>query len=109
MILRDISTGISRSKEASVHRVCDSTGDRPGYCLVRDTDTDLPCVAGEISFACRWPFTSTTKTLNVLENDMFCGNAGNRTVFRIAVSSGIDISAFSSVSSEKEARDLSVE
>jgi hypothetical protein len=47
--------------------------------------------------------------MNVLESNMFCGNTGDRTVFRIAVSSGIDISAFSSVSSEKEARELSVE
>jgi hypothetical protein len=44
--------------------------------------------------------------MNVLENNMFCGNTGNRTVFRIAVSSGIDTSAFSSISSEKEARKL---
>lgn len=108
-ILRDISTGIQRSKEASIHRIFGSTGDRPGYCLVRDTETALPCVACEISLDCRWPFTSTTHALSVLENDMFCGNSGNRTVFRIAVSYGIDISAFSSVSSEKEARELFLE
>lgn len=63
----------------------------------------------------RWAFSSATSSIDVLNNDMFCGtqvalvapppialqfrhnSQGERTIFRIRVLSGVDISALSSV------------
>ena len=33
-------------------------------------------------------FCSTTKSVSVLNNEMFCGNAGDRTIFAIALTQG---------------------
>ena len=42
-----------------------------------------------------WAFTSTTKALSTLSNDMFLGKTGVRTVFMIETSSGVDIMPYS--------------
>jgi hypothetical protein len=55
-----------------------------------------------VSASLRWAFSSTTKSMDVLNNEMFCGTKGARTVFKIAITSGFDIKAFSSVVSEDE-------
>ena len=49
-------------------------------------------------------FCSTTKSLKVLENPMFCGVTGKRTIFTIALTQGQarDISRYSLVASEDE-------
>jgi len=49
-----------------------------------------------------WAFSSTTSSIDVLNNDMFCGTTGDRTIFRIRVVSGVDISALSSIPGERE-------
>lgn len=49
-----------------------------------------------------WAFSSTTSSIEVLHNDLFCGTTGERTIFRIRVFSGVDISALSCISAEKE-------
>jgi len=42
-----------------------------------------------------WAFSSTTKELSTLNNPMFLGTKGVRTVFNIQVSSGVDIRKYS--------------
>jgi hypothetical protein len=46
--------------------------------------------------------------MDVLNNEMFCGTKGDRTVFKIAITSGFDIKAFSSIVSEDEVRPQSL-
>ena len=45
-----------------------------------------------------WAFSSTTKQLSTLTNDMFLGKTGVRTVFNIQVLSGVDIDRYSAFS-----------
>jgi hypothetical protein len=42
-----------------------------------------------------WAFSSTTKELSVLQNPMFLGTSGVRTVFNIQVSAGVDLVRYS--------------
>jgi hypothetical protein len=60
------------------------------------------CALQAVSASLRWAFSSTTKSMDVLNSEMFCGTKGDRTLFKIAVTSGFDIKAFSSVVSEDE-------
>lgn len=49
-----------------------------------------------------WTFTSTTTSSSVLQNDMFLGKDGNRTMFMIETSFGVDVCRYSAIKSEKE-------
>ena len=49
-----------------------------------------------------WAFTSTTKQLSVLSNDMFLGQSGQRTQLFIQLSTGFDIHRYSAIDSEQE-------
>jgi hypothetical protein len=42
-----------------------------------------------------WAFSSTTKELSTLQNPMFLGTSGVRTVFNIQVSAGVDLARYS--------------
>ena len=42
-----------------------------------------------------WAFSSTTKELSILQNPMFLGTSGVRTVFNIQVSAGVDLVRYS--------------
>lgn len=48
-----------------------------------------------------WPFTSTTADICVLQNPMFLGMSGPRTIFQILTTTSVDISDFSAFK-EKE-------
>ena len=49
-----------------------------------------------------WAFSSCTTTLNVLENNMYLGNTGNRTLFSVDVINGRTIRAHSHFVTEDE-------
>ena len=51
-----------------------------------------------------WGFSSTTKDIAVLRSPMFLGSAGVGTMFEITTRHGIDITPFSAVRAEAEAR-----
>ena len=42
-----------------------------------------------------WSFSSTTTNIAALENPMFLGKDGDRTIFQIMTRHGVDIGAFS--------------
>eukprot|EP01043_Picozoa_sp_COSAG02_P021957 COSAG02_NODE_1127_length_14428_cov_68.304627_6_plen_93_part_00 len=49
-----------------------------------------------------WSFSSTTTNIAALSNDMFLGTNGDRTIFQIHTSRGIDIGKLSAIPSEAE-------
>ncbi|MBT6116843.1 MAG: hypothetical protein HOH66_03145, partial [Rhodospirillaceae bacterium] len=49
-----------------------------------------------------WGFSSTTTNVGVLSNDMFLGKEGDRTMFNISISSGVNIAPYSAVVGEAE-------
>ena len=49
-----------------------------------------------------WAFTSTTTNIGVLENPMFLGKTGPRTIFQIATSKAVDVKDFSALPGESE-------
>ncbi|CAF3026792.1 unnamed protein product [Rotaria sp. Silwood2] len=49
-----------------------------------------------------WAFSSTTKSLSVLENDLYLGTTGERTIFSIEVLNGKNIRAHSYFDDEEE-------
>ena len=49
-----------------------------------------------------WQFSSCTSQISVLSNPQFLGSTGDRTIFQILTSKGVDVSAFSSTSGEAE-------
>ena len=49
-----------------------------------------------------WGFTSTTSTVKVMEDQMFCGKNGDRSIFAIKTKSAVDITRYSAVGNENE-------
>lgn len=49
-----------------------------------------------------WQFSSTTSDIAVLDNPMFLGKSGDRTIFQVLTASAVDVSAFSAVNNEAE-------
>ena len=49
-----------------------------------------------------WCFSSTTSNIAALSNDMFLGTNGDRTIFQILTSKGVDIGKLSAIPSEAE-------
>ena len=49
-----------------------------------------------------WSFSSTTRSLKVLENEMFVGKKGDRTMFHISTTAAIDIGPYSAFPNEQE-------
>jgi hypothetical protein len=49
-----------------------------------------------------WPFSSCTKQIEELETKQFMGTEGERTLFQITTSKGVDVSDFSAVKREAE-------
>jgi len=49
-----------------------------------------------------WGFSSCTTTLGVLQNELFLGKQGNRTMFCLSKSSGVDIQRYSMYKTESE-------
>jgi hypothetical protein len=49
-----------------------------------------------------WSFSSTTASANVLENPMFLGKKGKRTMFSIEIQTGVNIKPYSAIPSEDE-------
>jgi hypothetical protein len=49
-----------------------------------------------------WAFSSTTSNIGALENPMFLGPSGDRTVFQILTTRGVDIGQLSAIPSEAE-------
>lgn len=49
-----------------------------------------------------WQFSSCTKDVSVLENPMFLGTSGSRTIFQIQSSRGVEVSSFSAIPGEAE-------
>jgi hypothetical protein len=49
-----------------------------------------------------WSFSSTTSSINVLQNEMFLGKSGERTIFNIDATCVFDISKYSAIPSESE-------
>merc|ERR1712007_192647 len=49
-----------------------------------------------------WGFTSTTRNISVLSNEMFLGTEGDRTIFQVSTCKGINIRQFSAMPGEAE-------
>ena len=49
-----------------------------------------------------WQFTSTTSQIAVLSNPQFLGSTGDRTIFQVHTSFGVDVRDFSAMSGEHE-------
>ena len=49
-----------------------------------------------------WAFSSTTSNIAALSNPMFLGPSGDRTVFQILTTRGVDIGQLSAIPSEAE-------
>ena len=49
-----------------------------------------------------WAFSSTTSNIAALSNPMFLGPSGDRTVFQILTTRGVDIGKLSAIPSEAE-------
>ena len=52
----------------------------------------MPAAHAQITW---WSFSSTTTNIAALENPMFLGKDGDRTIFQIMTRHGVDIGAFS--------------
>lgn len=61
----------------------------------RDLVAEYPGEYEEDETIIWWPFTSTTTKISVLENPMFLGKNGPRTIFQIHTSYSVDIFKFS--------------
>ena len=61
----------------------------------RDLVAEYPGEYEEEETLIWWQFSSTTSKLSVLENPMFLGKNGPRTIFQIHTSYSVDISKFS--------------
>ena len=49
-----------------------------------------------------WQFTSTTSNISVLSTPQFLGTSGDRTIFQIMTSLGVDVTDYSAVKGESE-------
>ena len=49
-----------------------------------------------------WSFSSCSRTLDVIENKLFLGKDGTRTLFSIDVKAGVDLGAYSAFKEERE-------
>lgn len=101
-------------------RAADRSGVKPFYAMLRlmvEAMTALPRFVGTLYRGVKddvtqkyptgkhivwWAFSSCTTNLDVLQNDMFLGKIGNRTLFVIEGAVGFDIRAFSFFQNESE-------
>ena len=70
--------------------------------VYRGVRSDLSSQYPRKSFKTWWGFSSCTDTMNVLENQRFCGKTGPRTIFNIRCLDGRDIRKYSYFQREAE-------
>ncbi|CAF3438188.1 unnamed protein product [Rotaria socialis] len=97
LLLRDTQTHTHTHPQALAKLSC-----TPPSTVWRGVTKDLSAQFPPATPVTWWSFTSCTTTLTVLENNMYLGDTGNRTLFSVEAINGRSIRAHSHFNSEDE-------